>query len=290
MVATALVPSETKWKSISNEFMNLWQFPLCLGAIDGKHISIRAPPKSGSKYFNYKRFFSIVLMAVVDANYKFILVDIGAFGSESDGGIFSRSAINKSIENGTLNIPNNCNLPNTNTNHPYTFIGDEAFPLKPWLMRPFPGKELDDLKRIYNYRLSRARRVVENAFGILAARWRIYKRPIEVTPKNAVKICKATIVLHNFLKSCDKYIDNSNRYVPQSFVDRENEGIVINGDWRTILANEWSLHKIRKTASNMHSSTAKTIRSELTDYFISDIGSVPWQNRVINEGLIPDNL
>ena len=64
------VPNQNEWKSIAKDFMNNWQFPLCLGAIDGKHISIRAPPKSGSKYYNYKSFFSIVLMAVVDANYS----------------------------------------------------------------------------------------------------------------------------------------------------------------------------------------------------------------------------
>ena len=95
--------------------------------------------------------------------------------------------------------------------------------------------------------------------------------------------------MHNFLKSCYKFIDNNDRYVPQSYIDRENEGIIVNGNWRTELGNESRLHKIRKTASNMHSSTAKSIRSELIDYFISDVGLVPWQTRVIYEGLNFDN-
>lgn len=57
-------------------------------------------------------------------------------------------------------------LPGDEAPTSYVFVGDEAFPLKPYLMRPFPGRQLDcDARKIFNYRLSRARRVVENAFG-----------------------------------------------------------------------------------------------------------------------------
>ena len=133
-------------------------------------------------------------------------------------------------------------------------------------MRPFPGKELDDPKRIYNYQFSRARRVFKNAFGILADCWRIFRRQIEVNSNNAVKICKATIVLHNFLKSLNTLIDNSGWNVPSKLVDREIDRSFVNGDWRTEVSNESRLLIICQTASNMHSATAKTIRSEITDY------------------------
>lgn len=118
-------------------------------------------------------------MAAVDAQYCFTFVDIGALGSESDGGVFGRSLFGKSLRNGTLNLPDNTCLPGTEVLSPYTFIADEAFPLCENLMRPFPGRELTIERRVYNYRHCRARRVVENAFGILAARWRIFGTRIE---------------------------------------------------------------------------------------------------------------
>lgn len=78
-------PTQEVWRCIANEFMQKWQFPNCIGALDGKHIRIQCPPNSGSQYSNYKKYFSLVLMAVCDASYKFTMVDIGQFGSISDG-------------------------------------------------------------------------------------------------------------------------------------------------------------------------------------------------------------
>ena len=81
-------PTESLWK---DKFNILWNFPNCVGAVDGKHVTVVCPPYSSSLFHNYKGSFSIVLMAVVDADLKFVIVDIGDFGSNSDGGVF-RSA------------------------------------------------------------------------------------------------------------------------------------------------------------------------------------------------------
>lgn len=89
------IPKESDFRLISEGFWDKWQFPNCAGAIDGKHVRIRAPENSGSLYFNYKEFYSIVLLAIVDHNYKFIAVDVGSYGKEGDSGIFQKSTMGK---------------------------------------------------------------------------------------------------------------------------------------------------------------------------------------------------
>ncbi|XP_022178865.1 protein ALP1-like [Myzus persicae] len=151
-------------------------------------------------YYNYKHFFSINLLAVTDANYKFITVDIGSYGKDSDGGVLSNSKFLKCIENNSLIIPKEEELPNSNIIVPYVFIGDEAFPLRNYLMRPFPRNQLQDQeKAVFNYNLSRARMTVECSFGIAAAKLRILNKPIETSVDKATKIVQAIAVLHNII-------------------------------------------------------------------------------------------
>ena len=94
-----------EWKSIAQMFNNRWNFPHCVGAIDGKHTAIKKPARSGTLFYNYKEFFSIVLLAVVDADYKFMHVDFGQTGSGSDAGVFNESPFKVAMEDGTLNMP-----------------------------------------------------------------------------------------------------------------------------------------------------------------------------------------
>ena len=93
------------WKELEAEFRLRWNVPHALGALDGKHVAIRKPPKSGSLYHNYKGFFSIVLMALVDAEYRFRWVDVGTEGSCSDAQIFSHSQLREKIEDGSIGFP-----------------------------------------------------------------------------------------------------------------------------------------------------------------------------------------
>jgi len=73
--------TEAEWKVIANGFNDQWNLPNCLGAVDGKHVSIKKPPHTGLYYYNYKKIFSIVLMVVVNSNYEFIMADAGINGS-----------------------------------------------------------------------------------------------------------------------------------------------------------------------------------------------------------------
>jgi hypothetical protein len=162
--------TEAEWRQVADLFERRWNFSHVLGALDGKHVAMRKPKRGGSLFYNYKGFHSIVLMALVDADYKFLWVDIGSEGASSDAGIFKESELKELMENEEAGVPDPDFLPHDDERTPYFIIGDDAFPLRTWLMNPYAQRYLDHDKRIFNYRLSRARRVVENAFGILAHR------------------------------------------------------------------------------------------------------------------------
>ena len=164
--------NEEDWKKVAYGFEKRWNFPHALGAIDGKHVRVRNPPRSGSRYFNYKKFYSIVMLAVADANYKFLYMEVGAVGSECDAGIYAQSKLAELMCDNKANFPAPQMLPDDSSgvNVPYFLLGDDAFKLEPHMMKPYPTRNLTHDQRIYNYRFSRARRVVENAFGILASR------------------------------------------------------------------------------------------------------------------------
>lgn len=162
--------TEDGWKDVAKKFSSRWNYHNCLGAVDGKHVAIRKPPKSGSLYFNYKGFHSIVLMAVADAEYKFLYVDVGAEGGSSDGGTWKNCNLYDAIEGERAGVPPPEPMPNDDMPIPFQFVADDAFAMKPWLMKPFSHRSQVHEEIIFSYRLSRARRVVENSFGILAHR------------------------------------------------------------------------------------------------------------------------
>nr|CAI5838201.1 unnamed protein product [Callosobruchus analis] len=157
-----------------------------------------------------------VLMAVVDANYRFLMIDVGAYGKDSDAGVFSNSPIYQNIENGTLPLPKGQKLPNSEQICPFVFIGDEAFPLRTYLLRPFPRRRLQNNEpaSYYNYRLSRARMTVECTFGICSAKFRILLKSIDTKVENAVHISKAICILHNLIIDMEKesFLDDLQDY------------------------------------------------------------------------------
>ena len=118
-------------------------------------------------------FHSIILLALCDADYKFLWVDAGTNGSVSDAQLFNDCELRETIEDGSIGFPAADRLPQDYKDMPYFIIGDNAFPLRTWLMKPFSRRNLDDEERIFNYRVSRDRRIVENSLGILANRFQV---------------------------------------------------------------------------------------------------------------------
>ena len=113
--------SPEEWLKCCNEFETLWHFPHAIGAIDGKHITIQCPFNSGTEYYNYKSHFSVVLFALVDAQYNFMYVHIGTQGRISDGGVFQGCSLKRMMDEKCLNLPAPVPLQNRNRSIPYYF-------------------------------------------------------------------------------------------------------------------------------------------------------------------------
>ncbi|XP_031328869.1 uncharacterized protein LOC116177118 [Photinus pyralis] len=263
-----------EWTQTSKIFEDVWHFPHCLAALDGKHIMLQAPIQSGSEYYNYKSFHSIVLLALVDGQYNFLFCDVGGQGRISDGGIFKNSLLWRKIEKRELPIPEPRILPGRQKRIPYVFVADDAFALHDNIMKPYSGlHDKGTPERIFNYRLSRARRIVENAFGILSAVFRVLRKPLLLEPEKARLVVLTTLYLHNFLRS-----GNSNQiYTPPGTFDSEEDGLLIEGTWRRDGNPENSFLPIRRLPRKSPLN-AQQIRNELAEYFSSN-GAVSFQDK-----------
>ncbi|KAK7169742.1 hypothetical protein R3I94_000091 [Phoxinus phoxinus] len=144
---------------------------------------------------------------------------------------------------------------------------EDPSPMSSWLMRrsrsggtsfldPFPARTLPPERRVFNYRLSRARLVVENAFGILSSQWRMYRRLIEVHPEVAEKCVKATCVLHNFMRYSE---------------GREAPAVMGAGH-----AGEEPLPGLGRVAAINSTREALQVREVFMEHFSAE-GTVPWQ-------------
>lgn len=242
-------------------FRKTWNFPGCCGAIDGKHIVLKAPFDAGSYYFNYKHQNSIVLMAVADDDYCFQYIDIGCNGRVSDGGVFRNCNLSNALENNAL--PDN-----------HLLVGDAAFPLKKYLLKPYGGQQLSEKEKIFNYRLSRVRRIVENCFGILVSRFRIFEKPLPFSPEKVEKIVKACCALHNWFRKTKTPIQVCTLDVEDS--DTTNINL---GSWRNIPRD--GLADLPTSLQNRTSQDARRIRENYADFFIGE-GAVEWQWRMIH--------
>ena len=160
-----------KWMSVAREFHKKWQFPIAVGAIDGKHIVIIPPPNSGSNYYSYKHTNSTVLLAIAGPNYECLFADVGTNRRMNDSGIWNKSSLRRAIENREIGLPEPRALPYRLEKIPFVILGDDAFALKNYKMKLYPQRNLTIEKKIYNYRHSRARCISENVFGILVGEY-----------------------------------------------------------------------------------------------------------------------
>ncbi|XP_050307342.1 uncharacterized protein LOC126747932 [Anthonomus grandis grandis] len=265
--------TKEEWNSIAKDFENKWHFINCGGALDGKHIRITSPAGSGALYYNYKHFYSIVLMALVNANYEFIYVDVGKNGRMSDAGVIEYTEFYRRLSEDALNLPDNTE---TTEHLNYVFVCDEAFALHRHILKPYPQKDLNFEKRIYNYRLSRARNVVENAFGLIASRFRILHTCINLNVSKAKYIILAICVLHNYLRR------HSSSYITSSTLDKENSETheIEGGDWRQ---QNYEITSLKQNIVRNVPLEAKQNRENYLRYFLGK-GKIAWQEEMIKKG------
>lgn len=268
--------TEQEWKNKARQFELLWNFPHCIGSIDGKHIVIEAPCNSGSDFFNYKQQFSIVLLAIVDADYNFIYANCGAKGRSSDSGVFLETPFYDALTQNNLNIPQPQPITPNGPNLPYVIIGDSAFALSENIMKPYPGiHNRGTIKRIYNYRLSRSRRIVENVFGILSTIFRVFRKAIPLKPATCEIVTMSCVYLHNFLRR--NKLSRALYTPPGTFDYEDSEYNIIEGTWRRDIGTHSNMLDLQTVAR--HPPLAATVvRDKFAEYFISPEGSVPWQN------------
>ena len=246
-------PTTQTWIENERQFLIQCNFPNCVGAVDGKHIRIAKPWNAGSLYYNYKDFHSIVVQAVCSADLIFTVIDVGEYGRNSDGAVFKNSLFGQAFQADSLHLPNRKQLPNSVKCLPYVFLGDEAYPLRKHLMKPYSSRNLDNPKRVFNQRMSRARKSVERAFGIVTRKFEIFQRPIRFSVDRAVLVTKTAFLLHNFIRLRDGHFGEPSEIQPHGMADLE-----------------------LPRSSGRASAHDMEIRDAFKDYFITDAGNIPW--------------
>ena len=196
-----------------------------------------------------------MLLTVVDAEYMFLYADVGCNGRVSDGGVFNRCSLYHAVETGTVELLPAISLPGWTQLVPYFFVADDAFAMRNYIIKTCPFKNQPAPNLIFNYRLSRARRIVENVFGIIANRFRVLRKPMIQNPTSTVNIVLAVCVLHNFLMSTQR---SQSSYLQPGLLDTEST------DTHEVQCGMW---REKRDAINKLVAVTKTTSPKLTKQY-----------------------
>ncbi|KOC63478.1 hypothetical protein WH47_03700 [Habropoda laboriosa] len=169
--------------------------------INGKYITLQYSMENRSECMNHKRFFSIVLLPLVDANYNFIFIDMDCQGRISDGAVFANTELYKQMEENSLNIPQSTHLNKREEELSFLFLGNKACALSENLIKVYSSYYAKLLeRRIFNYGLCSACRFVENVIGIASLVFRVVWKPLLSQLEKTSLFVLAVILQHNFLE------------------------------------------------------------------------------------------
>lgn len=186
---------------VATDFESIWHFPLCLGAIDVRHIPVRCGRKEKLIFYNSLKYASIMIVALCDAHGLFRFVKVGCVGRFSDEKAFTQSELRHLLSNCNNELPPDREIGEYRRLMPYVFVSDEALPLEKHLMTPYNVHLWPHYKaeaETFNMRLNFAKQTIDLALGKLWNRFPILQTCILQAEKVA-KIVEACCVLHNFL-------------------------------------------------------------------------------------------
>ncbi|KAH9422239.1 hypothetical protein DERP_002536 [Dermatophagoides pteronyssinus] len=246
-------PTVEEFKQIANRFWTTWNIPNCLGAIDGKHIRIK---NSDNKH-------GIYMQAVTDADYRFICCDVGVYNGQSDKEFFSNSIFGQSVINQTIQVPTESMLPiiEPQIDLPYFFIGDDTYPLRTNLLRPYPERYINESQKIFNYRINQAKRVAEYSFGVLIDKFKCLNST-KFMPDNSDFIVLTCVLLYNMILTEEGFNYNQETFdsLRTTHIDSSQKP---------------------KTKINNPTFDAKRIRDIYAEYFFNATGSAVQSNSIV---------
>ncbi|XP_053394054.1 putative nuclease HARBI1 [Mercenaria mercenaria] len=203
-------PSGRSLKNIENGFKEMQGFPGVIGAIDASHIPIRTPIEYPENYFNRKSFPSVILQAVCDNNMMFTDVYCGWPGSVHDARVLRNSSLFEKAEvNADDTFPHDTHL-----------IGDAAYPIASWLLVPFKDHgNLNKAQKVYNFKHSSTRMVIERAFGALKGRFRRLKYVEIYDLQTCVHIILSCCAIHQL---CLATFEDLQEYIEEGMAEMED--------------------------------------------------------------------
>ena len=239
--------TEAEVKEKTNKFFSHWQFPQCLGAVDGTHVYIKQPSDNATDYIDRKSRFSINVQACCDYGCQFLDVVVKWPGSVHDARMFINSALNEKMRSGV--IPK-CykRVVSDEAPIPVFILGDPAYPLLPYLMKEYANGGCTAQEQYFGYKLCSARNVIECAFGHLKARFSALRREMDINLSDLPTVVYACFVLHNF---CE---------VNKESISDERVRAVMEDD-------QSSQPSIQRTPIQSNETEGKRVRRVLTKYF-----------------------
>ncbi|XGW22552.1 hypothetical protein V3C99_005072, partial [Haemonchus contortus] len=186
-------------EEVANKTQVRYDYPRAAGFMDGKHINIKKPARSGALYYNYKGTHSIILLALVDCDYRILAFDVGAPGRMGDTGVYRRSTIKRLIDNNDHLFPPTRPLGNVGPVQ-YHILVNCGFADGYRCVRPYTRASVDTpSKRRFNGKHSGAHQTVESTFGMLCRRFGLLQTTIQLEPTHATEVVSSLLVLHNLL-------------------------------------------------------------------------------------------